>query len=251
MINKPQVNNDLYHLLGERWYTAQNDPVALLRKEAQFRNPKVHETLVKEYGPRRLRILDVGCGAGFLTNYLSQMGHEVVGVDISKESLEVATQYDKNKSVRYLVGDAHALPFESGQFDAVCLLDFLEHTEEPLKAIQEAARVLKDSGLLFFHTFNRNFLSWLIVIKGMEWFVANTPKHLHVLRLFIKPQELEELLNQSKLHLIEMYGSRPKLNRAFWKLIQTGTVPNDFEFTKTSSLWMGYTGFARRGQTPF
>ena len=60
------------------------------------------------------------------------------------------------------------------------------------KIIQEAGRLLKPGGLFFFHMFNRNFLSWLIVIKGVEWCVPNTPKNMHLYSHFIKPYELKE-----------------------------------------------------------
>jgi hypothetical protein len=66
----PEVNNDIYHELGERWYNAQDDPIALLRAESRLRNPWIAEELRARFAGRALRILDVGCGSGFLSNNL-------------------------------------------------------------------------------------------------------------------------------------------------------------------------------------
>ena len=147
---------------------------------------------------------------------------------------------------RYRVADAYRLPFRDAVFDAVSALDFLEHVTEPERVIAEAARVLKPGGLFFFHTFNRNRLAWLIVIKGLEWFVRNTPDHMHVLPLFIKPKELEGYCIKAGLQPMEMTGIRPALGRPFWQMLATRRVPKDFTFRLTPSLNISYLGYARK-----
>src|SRR6202044_1133042 len=72
--SQTSVNNDIYHTLGDRWYKAQDDPIALLRAESRLRNPWVAEELRARFAGRALRILDVGCGGGFLSNYLAAQG---------------------------------------------------------------------------------------------------------------------------------------------------------------------------------
>ncbi|MFO1519476.1 MAG: bifunctional 2-polyprenyl-6-hydroxyphenol methylase/3-demethylubiquinol 3-O-methyltransferase UbiG [bacterium] len=241
-----EINNDLYDALGERWYTAEDDPVALLRAESRLRNPWVAETLSKKFLGRKCKALDVGCGGGFLSNALAKKGHEVTGIDASEESLKIARRYDETASVDYRMGDAYALPFADASFDAVCAMDFLEHVDDPAKVVAEAGRVLKKDGLFFFHTFNRNFLSWLVVIKGVEWFVKNTPKNLHVYPLFVKPEELKVYCEKGGLVFEELHGSRPKLSRAFWRMLRTGIVPSDFEFVFSLSTRVAYTGMAKK-----
>jgi 2-polyprenyl-6-hydroxyphenyl methylase/3-demethylubiquinone-9 3-methyltransferase len=107
--------------------------------------------------------------------------------------------------------------------------------------------VLKPSGLFIFHTFNRNWFSYLVIIKGVEWFVKNTPAHMHVLNLFIKPKELEDYCSKAGLSDAHFIGIAPKVwNKAFWKLIRTGRVDPSFEFKFRKSLTMGYLGFSRK-----
>ena len=240
-----QVNNDIYNELGERWYHAKDDPVALLRAEARARNPWVIAEIQKAFAAAS--VLDIGCGAGLLANELARQGIAVTGFDASEESLEIARRYDVTGRVRYQYGDANHLPFADESFDAACALDFLEHVEDPAHIISEAARVLKPGGLFFFHTFNRNWVSWLFGIKGVEWFVKNTPRNLHSYRYFIKPSELTAMCEQSSMKVVGMRGLEPVIaQRAFWKMVMTGTVDDDFQFKFTNAKWIGYTGIARK-----
>ena len=242
---RTEVNNAFYDDLGERWHTAQDDPVALLRAEGIAKQKWVESQLSGRSANRSLKILDVGCGAGFLANHLSNLGHHVQGVDFSLNSLRTAKSL--GKSVQYHRGDALRLPFRDDSFDVVCAMDFLEHVEDPRKVVLECARVLKPGGLFFFHTFNRNFLAWLIVIKGLEWFVKNTPEHMHILRLFITPKELESYCHDGGMNVLAWTGVRPDiLRKAFWKMLATRSVPHDFQFVLTPSLKLSYLGVAEK-----
>jgi 2-polyprenyl-6-hydroxyphenyl methylase/3-demethylubiquinone-9 3-methyltransferase len=239
------VNNAIYETLGERWYDAQDDPVALLRAESAHRTPWVIETIERHHEGAGVRVLDIGCGAGFLTNRLAVRGWHVAGLDASESSLAVAAARDATRSVRYELGDARSLPFRDESFDVACAMDFLEHVDEPGRVIAEAARVLRPGGLFFFHTFNRTLLAWLIVIKGVEWFVKNTPRDLHVLSLFLDPEEVRRECASSGMDFLELRGSRPVIfSKAFVQLLATGVVPKDFAFTFTASTRIAYTGVA-------
>jgi 2-polyprenyl-6-hydroxyphenyl methylase / 3-demethylubiquinone-9 3-methyltransferase len=242
------VNNAFYDGLGDRWYDAYDDPVALLRAEGRLKNPWVADRIRSRLEGRPGRILDIGCGAGFLANALAAEGHRVSGVDMSRGSLKVARVRGAGGAVpaaaAYQVADAYRLPFRDAAFDAVVALDFLEHVTDPGRVIAEAARVLRPGGLFFFHTFNRNRLAWLIVIKGLEWFVRNTPEHMHVLPLFIKPGELEAYCRAVGMRPEEMTGIRPALGLPFWKMLATRRVPADFRFVPTASLNISYLGYA-------
>ena len=248
LTDRETINNAFYDELGERWYLADDDPVALLRAEGELKHPWVIQRINQALEGRHGRILDIGCGAGFLVNQLDAQGHRAMGLDMSRGSLKVARARAGSGNAAYQVADAYHLPFQEAAFDAVIALDFLEHVTSPQRVVAEAARVLRPGGLFFFHTFNRNFLAWLIVIKGLEWFVRNTPKHMHVLSLFIKPEELREYCHNSGMQVLEITGMRPEIGRiAFWKMLATHRVPADFKFRFTPSLAISYLGCARKG----
>jgi 2-polyprenyl-6-hydroxyphenyl methylase / 3-demethylubiquinone-9 3-methyltransferase len=241
-----RVNNEIYAALGDLWYTAEDAPVALLRAESRLLKPWVVAEMATKLGERRCQILDVGCGAGFLSNQLGSLGHDVTGLDLSDDALAVAARHDSTHTVRYQRGDALKLPFEDASFDVVCAMDFLEHVETPERAIAEAARVLRPSGLFFFHTFNRNFLAWLVIIKGVEWFVRNTPPRLHVLRLFLKPTEVSNMCLAQGLGALELHGMRPRLGWPFWRMLLTRRVSATFAFKFTRATRLGFSGCARK-----
>jgi len=238
---KVQVNNIFYDALDEKWECGNDHPIALLRAENAVRNPWIAHLLDKEGA-----FLDIGCGGGLLTNDLAAQGfHHVIGIDLAKGALERAALSDKTGRVTYLHSSAEALPFQENTFDAVAAMDLLEHVENPEQVIAEAARVLKPGGNFFFHTFNRNWLSYLLVIKGVEWCIDNTPENLHVYSCFIKPRELDKMLKTHGLISKEWNGLRPVIRQtAWWELLRYGRVSNAFRFRFTKTLATGYCGYA-------
>ena len=143
-----KVNNEIYNAYGDRWYTADDDPVALLRAESKTKTPWILDQ-IKKHGLYNsdTKVLDVGCGAGFLSNELAKEGLQVTGVDLSEESLKVAQKYDETKKVHYQTADAYKLPFPDHSFDVLTAMDFLEHVEDPKLVIKEFSRVLKPNGV--------------------------------------------------------------------------------------------------------
>jgi 2-polyprenyl-6-hydroxyphenyl methylase/3-demethylubiquinone-9 3-methyltransferase len=242
-----EVDNSIYDKYGERWYSAYDDPVALLRAENRAKFPWILNKL-RTLCDHKGSILDVGCGGGFLSNELARQGYQVTGVDMSPESLKVAHNHDITKTVKYEVADAFKLPYADCSFDAVTAMDFLEHIEQPDLVIKEFSRVLKPGGLFFFHTFNRNPMAWLIVIKLLEWFIKNTPKNMHVIRLFIKPKELEGYCQEAGLKVLSMVGIRPVLSTIDWTMVRTGVVSKNMAFTLTKGTLLSYMGVAKKAK---
>jgi len=244
-VERPQVNNDIYNTYGDRWYEADDDPVALLRAESKTKTPWIIER-IKDHGllNESTQVLDVGCGAGFLSNELGKLNLRVTGMDLSEESLKVAAKHDVTKTVHYQTADAYRLPFADETFEVLTAMDFLEHVEDPAAVIKEFSRVLKPNGLFIFHTFNRNLLAHLVIIKVVEWIVKNTPKHLHVINLFIKPKELASYCQQAGMISKDMIGIKPIFSTIPLKNIFTGIVPKSLKFELTQSLLLSYMGYA-------
>lgn len=246
-IPRTEVNNDYYHHLGEDWLLADDDPIALLRAESKLKNPWVVKTIEEKLGAGSKKVLDIGCGGGFLSNAIGKAGHEVFGIDMSEESLKIARKYDSTKKITYQYANAYSLPFPDQSFDVVCAMDFLEHVEEPQKVIAEASRVLKPGGIFFFHTFSKNIISYFFVIKMVEWILPKTPKNLHILRLFISPKDLAKMCSNSGLKTRFTVGIKPRFaTRSFWSSLFSRKVHPDFSFSFTRSTLLSYIGYAQK-----
>lgn len=245
METQQPIDNSFYDTYGERWYTAFDDPIALLRAENNVKIPWILDH-IRELGSTGHNILDVGCGGGFLTNNFAKRGFTVTGVDLSEESLNVARSHDVTHSVNYIKANAYQLPLPDGSFDVVTNMDFLEHVDRPGDVVKECSRVLKPGGLFFFHTFNRNKLSEFVVIKLVEKFIKNTPKNMHVLDLFITPQELREFCQKVDLEVLDMTGIRPVISSVSFRTLFTGEVSPGMKFVTTRSQKISYMGVARK-----
>ena len=235
------AKNDFYSDLVDVLYCKTDHPIGFLRAQHALCSPWVLGNL-----PPIRKILDIGCGAGMLANALAKAGHLVTGVDISEKSLNVARSHDETCSVRYLNANAYSLPFQDAEYDIVCVMDILEHVKEPHLLIGEAARVLKPKGTLFFLTINRTPTSYFLMIHGIDWCLGNSLKNMHKYSQFIKPDELEDMFDIHKLNIQLMTGMRPRLSRAFWKMLVMKQVPQDFSFCFSKSLRIGYCGYARK-----
>lgn len=244
---RPLVNNAFYDQLGERWYEDDAHPIALLRAETRVKLAYVRDVLTRANVAPGAKILDGGCGAGLVTIPLAEAGYDVIGVDQSTSSLSVARQRARSPRATFQKADVENLSFADVSFDAVLLLDLLEHVDDPRKTIAEAARVLRPGGVLVFHTFNRTFMSWLLAVKALEVLMRGGPKHIHVHHKFIKPRELEQMATASGLRVTEFTGVKPKLaTRAAVRSVFTRKVDPNFDFALTGSLQVGYLGTALR-----
>lgn len=245
MADASHIDNEFYDTYGERWYTAYDDPVAILRAENQTLIPWVLDR-IRSLGAPGHNLLDVACGGGFLTNDFARRRFTVTGVDLSKESLKTASAHDVTHSARYVYGNAYSLPFPDESFDIVTNMDFLEHVDDPARVIRECSRVLKKNGLFFFHTFNRNKVSEFVVIRLVEKFIKNTPKNMHVPELFIPPEDTVRFCGEAGMSVLELTGVRPVVSSIGVKTLFTGVVSPKFRFKLTSSLKISYMGVARK-----
>lgn len=242
------VNNDFYDTLGALWFEGDAHAVALLRAEAKIKVRYTRAAL----GESPRRVADIACGAGLVSMPLAAAGHDVVGIDFARGAIAAAEVERARRDphgawrLRFAPGDALALDLPDASFDAALLLDFLEHTESPERALAEASRILRPGGTLIFHTFNRTPLAWLLAIHGIALLCRDTPDHVHVYRLFIRPDELGELLRRHRFEVDEICGMRPSFNRDFWQSLARRRVTPGFDFTHTRSLAVGYLGRATK-----
>ncbi len=248
VMTKKRINNEFYDELGKRWYEGDDHPIALLRREQEPKNSWVLCSINKDFNHAPIKVLDIACGGGFLANDLWCNGHDVIGVDKSLQTLAMAEKkWGIKEKLQFKYADAYKLPFADNSFDAVCMMDFLEHVENPDLVIKEAARVLKPKGCFYFHTFNRNFISGLLVVDALQYCFKGDLPQVHVKELLIKPKELKKYCESVKLSVENLYGFGPNfLSPYFWYSLITRKVHEKFTFQLKSSCLVSYLGSAKK-----
>ena len=243
----PAVNNDFYDTLGDRWFEGDSHAITLLRREGRLKTAYVRETFDRHGLGAGARVLDVACGAGLVALPLADAGYRVEGVDLAEGALDAARQrVPDGADATFRRGDALALDAEAGAYDAVLLLDMLEHVERPDLALAEAGRVVRPGGLVVFSTFNRTALAWLVAVHGFRFVVRDVPRHVHVWRLFIPPDTLAEHAEAAGLRVEEVRGMRPAVNGGLVRSVLRRRLDPGFRFTYGASLAVGYLGTAVR-----
>jgi 2-polyprenyl-6-hydroxyphenyl methylase/3-demethylubiquinone-9 3-methyltransferase len=168
------------------------------------------------YALPRLRVLDVGCGGGFLAEAFAHAGCRVTGIDPSAPAIQQAEEHASAVGLRidYRMASGEAIPFDDHSFAVVYCCDVLEHVRDLDRVIAESARVLAPGGVYLFDTINRTFASRMIVIKLVqEWQSTRlVTTNLHDWGMFIKPKELRHILGRHGLETLEMVGLNPTGN---------------------------------------
>lgn len=155
-----------------------------------------------------LRILDIGCGGGLLSEPMARLGATVVGADAAERNIPVAQVHAQHSGldIDYRHTTAEAMAAEGEQFDAVLNMEVVEHVADPLAYLTACQQLLKPGGLMVCSTINRNPKSFLMAIIGAEHIMRWLPKGTHEWNKFITPDELFDLLEKSGLTPIDRTG---------------------------------------------
>ncbi|HOT45477.1 MAG TPA: bifunctional 2-polyprenyl-6-hydroxyphenol methylase/3-demethylubiquinol 3-O-methyltransferase UbiG [Spirochaetota bacterium] len=214
-----KINNEIYDRLADYWWDeGRCGSLATIRyfvNSARFnyffsvlnKNPRDSDRISK--------LLDVGCGGGFLSEEFAKAGFNVTGIDPSKNSIAAARKHaeENNLHIRYVHGNGEHLPFGAGAFSIVTCCDVLEHVADLNAVISEIARVLAAGGIFFYDTMNRTFAGKVIVKATQEWKSTSFMEPcVHNWEMFIKPAELFRILRQNNLKPVEIKGMSPGLN---------------------------------------
>ncbi|GGB13127.1 bifunctional 2-polyprenyl-6-hydroxyphenol methylase/3-demethylubiquinol 3-O-methyltransferase UbiG [Allosediminivita pacifica] len=184
------------------------------------------------------RVLDVGCAGGFMAEALAGAGAEVTGIDPAEKALKAARAHAARNglSISYDRGSGENLPYDDGTYDAVVCVDVLEHVDDPLRVLAEAARVLRPGGRFFYDTINRNVVARLLAVGMAENVIGLLPKGAHDPEMFLRPAELEQGMRQVGLDPEARTGLGPRgVNRR-----------GDLVFGRLPGSAVQYMGVARK-----
>jgi 2-polyprenyl-6-hydroxyphenyl methylase / 3-demethylubiquinone-9 3-methyltransferase len=255
------VDNGVYDRLGGSWWD-DTSPLNLLHgsvtpgRFAYFR-----DVLARQFGAGAsgLRVLDIGCGGGFLAEEFAALGCRVTGVDPSPASVGAARAHAAGRGLRidYRVGAGEELPVPDAAFSVACCCDVLEHVSDVDRVISETARALAPGGLYLFDTVNRTRMSKLLAIKAVQqWPLTRiTDIAFHDWDMFITPAELADVLERHGLVPGETVGLGARagpltvlrsLASARLGRITYGELSRRLQVGRVSSTAVSYMGFATK-----
>ncbi|MFV1462415.1 bifunctional 2-polyprenyl-6-hydroxyphenol methylase/3-demethylubiquinol 3-O-methyltransferase UbiG [Phaeobacter sp. JH20_02] len=163
-----------------------------------------------------LRILDIGCGGGLLSEPMARLGADVVGADAAAGNIPVAQVHAQQSGldIDYRHTTAEALAEAGEQFDVVLNMEVVEHVADPLSYLTATQQLLRPGGLQICSTINRNPKSYAMAILGAEVVMRWLPRGTHEWSKFITPDELFELLSKAGLTPVDRKGF--VFNPIFW-----------------------------------
>ena len=190
--------------LASRWW----DPDSEFKPLHEI-NPLRLEYIDRRSSLKGKTVVDVGCGGGILAESMALKGANVLGIDMGKAPLSVASLHklETGAELEYQQITAEELADkEPGKYDVVTCMEMLEHVPDPASVIAACSKLVKPDGHVFFSTINRNPKSYLFAIVGAEYIMQMLPKGTHDYSKFIKPSELESWARAADLHLRELTG---------------------------------------------
>ena len=155
-----------------------------------------------------LRLLDIGCGGGLLSEPMARLGATVVGADVAARNIPVAEIHaaQMGLTIDYRHTTAEALADAGEQFVVVLNMEVVEHVADPLAYLTACQHLLKPGGLMLCSTLNRNAKSFAMAIVGAEYVMRWLPKGTHDWKKFITPDELYDLIRRAGLDPVDRKG---------------------------------------------
>ena len=180
------------------------------------------EYIVKNIGRNNienLEILDLGCGGGLTCEALARLNAKVTGIDFVKENIEIAKNHAiKSKlKINYINEDIDLINFKK-KYDAILLLEVIEHLDDWQKLIKKIKKNLKPGGLLILSTINRTKLSKIFAIFVAENILKWVPKNTHDYNKLVKPIELKKSLIENNFKIKNINGINFNLFIREWEL---------------------------------
>ncbi len=155
-----------------------------------------------------LRLLDIGCGGGLLSEPMARLGAEVVGADAAAGNIPVAQIHAEQSGLEidYRHTMAEALVDDGELFDVILNMEVIEHVADPQAMLDACFSLLKPGGLMICSTINRNAKSYMVAIVGAERVMRWLPVGTHEWGKFITPDELFELISNAGLEPVDRKG---------------------------------------------
>ncbi len=236
-INKKEIEK--FSKIAEEWW----DPEGKFKPLHKF-NPirisyikdniiNTFKLLNKEKPLKNIKILDIGSGGGLLSEPMSRLGAEVIGIDASAKNIEVAKLHAKKNDLNIKYYCASPETFETKtKFDVILNMEIVEHVEDVDFFLKSCSKLLKKNGLMFVATLNKTLKSYLFAIIGAEYVLRWLPIGTHEWEKFIKPHDLIDILEKYDFKLESLDGMKFNLIKDRWSITSDKSINYIGKFIK-------------------
>ena len=236
-INKKEIEK--FSEMAEEWWNP-NGKFKPLHKFNPIRIKYIKENILNDFKISQshtplkgLNILDIGCGGGLLSEPMARLGANVIGIDASSKNIQIAKHHLKKSklNIKYYNASPENFKYKS-KFDVVLNMEIVEHVQDVNIFINQTAKFLNKSGIMFIATLNQTLKSYLFAIIGAEYFLRWLPIGTHEWDKFLKPENLVEICKKNSLNLKKIDGVKfnPILND--WKISKDTSVNYISKFKK-------------------
>jgi len=207
-INKEEIQK--FSKLADEWWDVKGKfkPLHMFNPiRIEYIKEKISNHFNKSQSLRGLKILDIGCGGGLISEPMANLGADVTGIDASEKNIKVAKIHAQKNNIKinYINKSPEQLT-ETEKFDVILNLEIVEHVDNLNLYIKSCNQLLKKNGLMFTATLNKTFVSYLKAIIGAEYILRWLPIGTHDWNKFIKPEELERLLSKENFFTVDLKG---------------------------------------------
>lgn len=206
---------EFYSQLADTWWDAEG-PFWPLHQLNELRTVYILDKLCEHFGRDAtsdkpldgLRVLDVGCGGGILSESIARYGASVTGIDVVEKNIRIASLHaaQQDLDIEYSMTTASSFAAAGDVFDVVLNMEVVEHVADVDAFMRDCCRLVSDNGVMFVATINRNLLSWLFAIVGAEYILRWLPRGTHRWDWFRTPVETTERLTNGGLTVEDSAG---------------------------------------------
>jgi len=236
-INKKEI--DKFSRIAEEWWNPEGK-FKPLHKFNPIRISYIKNNIIKslklkniEKPLKKVKILDIGCGGGLLTEPMKKLGADVVGIDASEKNIKVAKLHAKknNLDINYFCTSPENFNTKM-KFDVILNMEIVEHVEDVDLFLASSCRLLKKGGIMFVATLNKTLKSYIFAIIGAEYILRWLPIGTHEWEKFVKPNDLINILKRYNLKLDSLDGMKLNIVKDEWKLSPDKSVNYIGKFIK-------------------
>ena len=236
-INKKEIEK--FSKIAEEWWNTKGK-FKPLHKFNPIRISYIKENIIKTFKInqkktplKNIKILDIGCGGGLLSEPMCRLGADITAIDASEKNISVAKLHSKknNLKIRYICTSPEKLKLKD-KFDVILNMEIVEHVEDVNFFLKSCSNLLKKNGIMFVATLNKTLKSYVFAIVGAEYILRWLPIGTHEWEKFIKPEELISLLKKNHLSVEKVDGMKFNILTDKWKVSDDKSINYIAKFIK-------------------